>query len=768
MKITGNDRPFANTVYPYSLSDKGVIVKVKEWRIEYNGKIIDKKSVGSFKFHINLAGKTVKLSAIVQQNIKEYSYSIDLKIFLGKPRIEKVEWQDSQGKAIGSRKVGYLDKVQLSIKTTNIPKGDPLKISVFEYDKLKDRPMQTTSTSGVNANGYAYLNFENISLYQDILNKKDTIDESDHEFYVKIEYRNQISTAEDNTKLVIQNDDKPKSYIDKPVDTNQPVVVAASELPVKNKKIGKDFTFGIFIDGTLNNMYNTEMKQKLIDKKKPQKPTGLNNNISELDFRKVYKKQGDKDYSESSYENDLSNPAILFKNYTADETSVFKIYTEGIGTHSAPKNQGGTIKLEEFKGDDNIEGPAFGMGNAGIEGKVKKSIIDVILAIKRNIDKNKQYINTITFDVFGFSRGAAAARHFVHVVKYGAYKPEVIYDRLGNASVWDLQGYSVPKSYANTLMPTFGVLGQLLNDDGLLDAKTKIDVRFVGIFDTVPHFGGKQSNDVKDLGLDSVNKASYVVHMVAADEYRSNFDLVKISSVPKTSASSGKKGGVELIFPGVHCDVGGAYSEGGENRPYRINVSRSKEDLEEEKKEFVNQGWFLEQEMSVPFYASGILLAGIAGKFYRLEGYKKKVSNQYSYIPLHIMAQFCTMKNAPINKTKLREFKNFKENWIEGNVDFLQKLREFLWDYSFNGKPSLLFYKEKLKPIIDPMTGKLDDENIKHNAEERLKNYRIRFLRYHYLHWNATYGDPQEKWTTWISGKNKPNMDGKIRIRNVH
>lgn len=66
------------------------------------------------------------------------------------------------------------------------------------------------------------------------------------------------------------------------------------------------------------------------------------------------------------------------------------------------------------------------------------------------------------------------------------------------------------------------------------------------------------------------------------------------------------------------------------------------------------------------------------------------------------------------------------------------------------------------------MSYSLDDKNIQHNNQEKLKNYGIKHLRYHYLHWNATYGDPQNKWTTWLSGKNKPNMVKGKRKRNVH
>ncbi|KQT24168.1 hypothetical protein ASG22_09135 [Chryseobacterium sp. Leaf405] len=784
MKILGDIRPITNHATSYTMvTNAGAAVKVNQWAVYHKNSLLTENNKGVFTFGINTANLTLKLVAKVRdpKTDKLADFHIEIKPLAGKLKIVDLYWQDINGDKIQDREVAYLDKVTLVVKTQNIPQGDTLKITIYE-DEYEDghgdssRNMGEYHTKGVTKNGYAFLELNNMSLFQKKLNKMDYVDEGTHEFYAKVYYYyDKINEIRDKIQLKVKNI---MQQMVQPYSGNKPVVIGKVD-SIQKSKNPLNFTFGVFIDGTLNNMYNTEMKQKMDSlepakkgealKEAPKNTNGLNRNIKSYEFKEIYKDHGDPKYGESSYENDLSNPAILFKNYTADFKSVFKIYTEGVGTHSAPKEQGGTLQIGDYKGDDMMEGPAFGMGDAGIKGKVKKSIGDVVKALQTKVDKSKQYIDTITFDVFGFSRGAAAARHFVHVVTHLPYNPKVSYGKDGTPSVWDLQGYSVPASYAKISMPHFGVLGQLLQDAGLLDTQTKVHVRFVGIYDTVPHHGGRQSNDVKDLGLDDVNKADYVVHMVAADEYRAYFDLVDISSVAKVSPNSKKKGGIELIYPGVHCDVGGAYSEGDGNHPYRINVSRSTEDLEIEKKEFVKQGWFREEELSIRFYTSGIILAGaIAGNFYRLEGYKEKISNQYSYIPLHIMAQFCTMKSTPINKTKLREFKDFKENWITGNKTFLQKIRDILWNYSFNGGPALVYHEEKLKPITDPVTGKLDDKNIQYNTQEKLKNYNIKRLRYHYLHWNATYGSPKEAVGTFLSGKNHPNMINGKRKRNVH
>lgn len=770
MVITGDTRPVAGTSCTYTLASGGKKVTVKEWKIEYGGNVLATGTSGAFKFNIGLAGKTVKLTAIAIQNGKQNAYSTNLTILAAKPKIVSVEWQDSNGKAIGKRKVGYLDKITLSIKTANIPKGDTLKISVYEDDTTGDRAMGTYTSSAVNERGYAFLYFKQLSLYQTKLNDADWIDESEHEYFVKIVYKNHIDQAEENTQLVVENE--LKKHIDQPKPANNPLVVGKTEAQIKPKKRAVNYTFGVFIDGTLNNMYNTELRKKA-EGQAQTNTTGLSRVIL---ASTIYDKHGDADGQESSYENDLSNPAILFKNYEVNKTNkVFKVYTEGIGTNSAPKAQEADLKDEDYKDDDVMQGPGFGMGSAGIKDRVRKAILDVKKYISSNIDKDREVVGTVTFDVFGFSRGAAAARHFVHVVTQGAYKPRVTH---GKETVYarDMFGYTLDQSYAYKMMPAYGYLGQLLDEAKLMDEQMKVVIRFVGIYDTVPHYGLSQSNDIRQLGLDDVNRANYVVHMVAADEHRANFSLVNISSVAKTSPDSGKKGGIELSYPGVHCDVGGAYEEGRPDNPKRIDATIFASSLEPLRTELIRQGWFKEGELTIiqdPFYRPTI-------NNFRLEGNRKKISNQYSYIPLHIMADFCNKKALPINKTALLEFKNFKGNWISGNVQFLQAIKTRLENYSFKGGEPFVFIEPRvhIEPPIVYATNSPDaaryqrerrmreyEGQAKLNAEADKKNEWIKFLRNNYLHWNSRYG---QKASEIPVQKDHPNIENGKRKRIVY
>lgn len=787
MVIIGDTRPLANKNYTYTISGAIGKPKVKQWQVEYAGKILATNTNGVFNFNPSMAGKTVKLTAVVDMHGKDMNYFIHLQILAAMPIIEELYWLDINNERIGKRIVGYLDTVRLVIKTKNIPANDKIKVTIYEdeyadgHDEDSSRNMGTYEPY-VDKKGYAYLTFDNIKVYQKKLNSMDYIDESIHEFYAKVVYSNKINQVKDTIQLQVKNE--LRKLVPPHVGSN-PVVVGKVDSVKKENKTGLDFTFGVFIDGTLNNMYNTELKQKF-GKEQPKNTTGLL--MNKEDAEKIYDKKGDKKYKESSYENDLSNPAILFKNYTIDNIKTFRIYTEGIGTNSAPKGQSDHLGVEDYKKDDAMEGPAFGMGTAGIKDRVRKSIEDVMKKIKQmSTGQMNVYVKTITFDVFGFSRGAAAARHFVHIVKYPAYKAETTYTtsefgEMKNVRAWDAFGYQLPQSYGNQMMPMYGYLGQLLKEAKLLDDQTVINVRFVGIYDTVPHHGLRQKNDIKDLGLNDVNKANYVVHMVAADEHRYNFDLVDISSVAKVSPDSGKKGGIELTYPGVHCDVGGAYVEGDGNTPYRIDVGRIKGPLEALQKEIVDKGWFKNDEMSIHFYTSGLMLS-LARSFYRLQGSKKYVSNQYSYIPLHIMAEFCKKKDVPIDDIALQKFKRFTDNPVPDNVNFLEKIKKIYWKYSFEGGKPLKFVEPKVytEPPIVYATGspqatqyKLEWEKrqregqIKLDAEVEKDNFDIKNLRYHYLHWNSSYGSSEESWGSFLSDKNKPNIVNGKRKRDVY
>jgi hypothetical protein len=532
---------------------------------------------------------------------------------------------------------------------------------------------------------------------------------------------------------------------------NNPLVIGEPDeagIPDEAKKI--DFTFGVFIDGTLNNRYNTEARQAFEER------TG-----KKATSQKIVKDSEEKKYryeDESSYENDLSNPAILFKNYLTDEKNekhpIFKIYTEGIGTLTTP-DENGQLKDKDYK-DDNTVGYALGtrsvFENTGIKAKVQSAVEamakEIIKVMNLNTDKT---IGSLTVDVFGFSRGAAAARNFVHEITYPTY-----YATMGIRHPYcDQHGNPVSLQYFDRKkpLPSNGHLGYLLTEAN--QKFDKLDIRFAGIYDTVPHHGAKQADDIVDLGLNSINKANYVVHLVAADEHRGNFNLAKISSVTKTSPESGKKGGIELYLPGVHCDVGGSYVEGMPENKKRIDASFSYQELKNLKMELVEQGWFNKEELIIEDgnwrEINDTNFQTVITKMV-LNSKRKYLSNQYSFIPLHMMVEFCEIKGALIKQKIFTDFK-FEKNKIRGNVEFLNKIKKRLFEYAFEGgvlyeyqeaekfrQPDVMYAPEQSHQVLQEYRERQIAGQKELDEAAYKKNKNIKILRNHYLHWNSVYG----------------------------
>jgi hypothetical protein len=537
---------------------------------------------------------------------------------------------------------------------------------------------------------------------------------------------------------------------------NNPLMVGEVEKSgVPDKKKVVNFIFGVFLDGTLNNLYNSEARQNFEAKH------GVANSQSDVEKHNEEKYRYD---DESSYENDLSNPAIIYKNYIEDTKNennpVFKIYTEGIGTTTKP-NENGQLNVEDYDDDDMV---GYGLGttaiynNTGIKKKVRQACEEMAKKITEFISKKPGYIiGTITVDVFGFSRGAAAARNFVHEITYPSYDASPGIEKYR----CDQHGYPVAAKYwENTRLPSNGHLGYMLTESNL--TFQKLDIRFAGIYDTVPHHGLSQANDANDLGLHNINKANYVVHMVAADEHRKNFSLVGISSVSKTPPQSGKKGGIELYFPGVHCDVGGSYVDEKPEKKIRIDASDDYFELKKLKEELIAQGWFSNKQVYILNALSQ--LGGFKDRIddsnynnwskYILNSDRAAVSNQYSFIPLHLMVDFCEMKKVMINKDTIHRIYKFTNKMhVKGNIEFLNRIKERLRAYSFEGaprfdyvpaekfhQPDIIYDPKDAKKVIKEYNQRQIEGQNKLDEIAKEKNADIMFLRKNYLHWNSVYG----------------------------
>jgi len=262
-----------------------------------------------------------------------------------------------------------------------------------------------------------------------------------------------------------------------------------------------NITVGMFFDGTGNNRENTESRLLDEDRQEALKK-GNKSPLTPEEEKKANLYRGEtwvpfsdkkviKHSDTSSYENDYSNVSRLEEYYDEDRDiekhKYAKVYIEGIGTGNGGSD--GTVS--------NATGLDFLLGAKGINGKVKKGCR--VLAKKKILKYNVKKINTLIVDAYGFSRGAAAARHFLSVI---------------SKKKGDLKKYEIKDEDKEYYEVDYGYLGELLGDKVTI---RQVVIRFVGLFDCVASHGLVQFNDKWDLGLDIVKKANHVFHIGARE-----------------------------------------------------------------------------------------------------------------------------------------------------------------------------------------------------------------------------------------------------------
>lgn len=387
------------------------------------------------------------------------------------------------------------------------------------------------------------------------------------------------------------------------------VKVGEPPAPPAGKK-GITIAVALFFDGTLNNRSNTEKRiathDKIIDGKK---------------------KNG-----RSSYGGFYSNVAVMeYMNLRRDPAKKeVSVYVEGIGTVDYLEKEEKAGKAQADISNDDETGYAFGTGPTGIWDRVTKGIRELRSRINKKgfYNLEKEYIKKIEVDVVGFSRGAAAARHFVsrRAALEGPWRngeqAEVVINFVGI--------YDTVSSYE----------GKISEHSKYINAASKITEGSAdrGIFE----------DDVKELSLDMYGVPKRVVHLTAADEYRSNFALTNI----KSSLNAGV--GFEMALPGVHSDVGGGYVEPDPNN-MDMDPHCKIRSLNQEVRYFFSyagmqeslvRGWYVKPQI-VPWQQEEPVVRSRHTWFgdtpeVRLTGYKasRYLTNQYQYVALFIMLDF--------------------------------------------------------------------------------------------------------------------------------
>lgn len=562
---------------------------------------------------------------------------------------------------------------------------------------------------------------------------------------------------------------------------------------------------GVFFDGTLNNLKNTELRKSYRDGKNKIESTDSVEVIQakEKAIKATREKQeeefenlDDKDNSEyaqylrsshrgwldsqgvdNSFSNDHTNVARMYKSC---EQKKYGVYVEGIGTLNNNRDV-----------DDGFQ---YGSGKSGVRGKVRigcEMVADRIKDLLLEVNTKKK-LTRIIIDTFGFSRGAAAARNFAYeingnkrtqdieikksrkVVGYresGSYGNDALVAEYEDTWL-DKDKIEVdPKYLVDGKLPKFGFLGYYLLSKKIISVKQlddlDLEVRFIGVYDTVSsyeEFGdmgtmervgyrgilhasiGSQFNfadDVEQLQLRNPGPFRKAVHFTAENEHRENFSLTTFTAKgvkePKDNPHV-----IEKEFPGVHCDIGGAYENGTETVD-EIETSNHKPlwALQNRRQQLIDEHWFKGPQITINNTALNILTFGSAYRKIRGVRFLRK---EYSYIPLHFMEKHGKeiYDHQLVSKTESSYSITHDDNLVAAK----NRLKQYVFDggepWTFVSDEELKKEKERIaanEPVQHPTTTIENGEKITNIPRVNIHVDRwqdlLRTLRNGYLHWSA-------------------------------
>lgn len=405
-----------------------------------------------------------------------------------------------------------------------------------------------------------------------------------------------------------------------------------TQAPMETTERPKIIYFGVFFDGTGNNMVQKETakkyrEQQQIDKNDDTWDLKLNHNLNKfgandlpiipLDDISAYLLTEYELKDISTRGSGYSNVAILHSVYQVMSDEQFNekqkaydiyrynIYVEGAGTYA------------DNDGSDMI-GSGFGTGSTGVVALVSKAVAMVNTVIQAF----KVYRPELHFDVFGFSRGATCARLFAFLVAKG-----------------DNEEFKAESQFKDYYASPLYKDGKLHFLEGEEFSNKCVD--FLGIYDTVSSIGKTLSSyddNLNDYGLYSptLDKVKNTFHLCALDEFREHFALTDIGSAVD------KEGNAELFIPGCHSDVGGTYMLQFERfsliyRPALIEKnrmfvekphSRSGRTEELNSDTLLSLGWINSKDNVTTDWVTGYITC-----------FRLKVLGGYSNIPLRMMVK---------------------------------------------------------------------------------------------------------------------------------
>jgi len=472
-----------------------------------------------------------------------------------------------------------------------------------------------------------------------------------------------------------------------------------------DKKKPLKIRISLFFDGTLNNRINIEEREK---------------------DSPIYKENKTDDAN--SYDNGRTNIAIMEPHvsedkadYAGDYDLVYKHYIPGQGALTKEK--------------DSVWGYALAIGESGVPWRAEEGVrkaVNSILSDSDNINPLEQYIEKLTIDVFGFSRGAATARYAIHVLFNG---------RISNIDEDTGKVYYEWKPASERIKKFIEI-----------DEKA-VEVCFAGLYDTVlSYFGSQKVEWTTDaLQQTAVGRANKSLHLAAADEHRADFPLHRI----KSAIDKGK--GEEFFLPGVHSDVGGSYNLASEielakqmDESKKVYMLTSNEGLmveegyltgkamvihkgddlariEKDRDDLIELGWYKSNEIKIAATTTGV--DGDRTE-YALTVRRQKISSAYCNIPLKIMAKRARKPDVKLKINAKLEKRANKILETDADTSNLKKLEDIINNYVDTNKNS--------KP--DDWLG--DNPPL---DKERLKEIRHKHFHFSASKWSAGY-KPRFEW----------------------
>lgn len=448
-------------------------------------------------------------------------------------------------------------------------------------------------------------------------------------------------------------------------------------------------SLNLFFDGTQNNKTNTE----------------------------AGKDHENSNHKDDSYTNDYSNVARGYDAVDPNAENQVSWYIEGIGTED--------LKSESiiFTTKPNNIGIPFGTGSRGVSAKVTKGCVKGAEALNKYAGKDIH----LKVNVYGFSRGSAAARHFVHIATNPARVLKINNEKGMALAPFDDSSNRIEVKQDDSLVLEHGYFGACLIANKVIPKK--ISFNFVGLYDTVAAYGmdhrGKEiagasfiDGDTKQLGLDAVKKAYFILHLAADDEHRDNFDLTNIKM-------SGVKG-LEFTLPGVHSDIGGCYVNRNQETVDLYQEEGSGEECEKFRKILIEEGWYKDNNEEIWIQRLSPHTHGVDSRFI-LTG-SRKPFNTYDKISLNTMFHYSKQFEIKyiqkgIDNNKISDtFLNKIYNQLLGYMNACTSLRnKYIEEY--NKTNSSGDYVEKIKTL---------------HYEDFIDVEDLKILRNKYLHWSAS------------------------------